>query len=461
MMSSRVAGLIDDLRRDVFAPPRVGGGALRVGAEVELIPVDATSRRACPIVEPVGGVGGVGAVGETGAADAPATLPVVRRLAARERWTEHPSPYGAPVFVTPDGGVVSYEPGGQLEYSAPPCASLATLSARLRATVGALAAEARAGGIELLAVGLDPHNVIDVVPLQLSGARYAAMDAYLATRGRSGARMMRQTASFQVTLDAGEDPVGAWRVLSAAAPYVTALFANSSRYAGHASGYRSARAHTWRTLDPTRTGLPAADAADPAAAYGAFALAAPAIFHRDPEGSYHSFADLLDAGRVTEADWNLHLTTLFPEVRPRRIGDTPTFEVRSADAISAEWYAAPLVLLAGIIYDRRARREAAELLGPADPSLLARAARAGLRDASIGPVAAELFALATRGATRLGDAAISIAELEVASEFAARYTQRGRSPADDADAAAGVAAGTLASPLATRTAGPVHAAALG
>ena len=48
--------------------------------------------------------------------------------------------------------------------------------------------------------------------------------------------MMRQTAAFQITVDAGEDPVGLWQVLSAAAPYVTAMFANSSHYAWRARG---------------------------------------------------------------------------------------------------------------------------------------------------------------------------------------------------------------------------------
>jgi glutamate--cysteine ligase len=448
MSTPRIAGLIEQLRRDAFTPPSDGRrhAGVRVGAEIELIPIDSASRRRCPIQ----------AAADTASGSAPATLPIVRRLAARQGWAERSSSSGAPVFTVPDGGALSYEPGGQIEYSTPPCASVSALVARLRATVGLLCVETRAVGIDLLAVGLDPYNAIDDVPMQLPGQRYTAMHEYFAARGRAGGRMMRQTAAFQVTLDGGDDPVGTWRVLSAAAPYVTAIFANSPRYVGRASGYQSARAQAWRTLDRTRTGLPAAAAADPATAYCSFALAAPAMLHRGADGAYQSFGALLAKGAVTDADWGVHHTTLFPEVRPRRLACVPTFEARSADAIPATWYPAPLVLLAGIVFDRRARQEATELLGPADPDLLPRAARAGLRDPSLGPVAAELFELALRGAARLGAQTVGSAELETAHEFATRYTWRGRSPADDVASVDGSSRGVDA-----RQPGAMHATALG
>ena len=433
-----IAELTDRLRQDAFtradAALGASGDRAHIGAEVELIPVDAVTGRRCPIL-----------AGPDAATGSPSpTLPILRRLAARYHWVERPSSSGAPVFVLPDGGALSYEPGGQIEVSSAPCASVSTLVGRLRSLVSVLCVDARAAGIDLLAVGLDPFNAVDDVPLQLSGARYTAMDAYFAARGggggggggggsaRAGARMMRQTAAFQVTVDGGDDPVATWRVLSAAAPYVTAIFANSSRYLGRDAGFQSARAHTWRTLDRARTGLPAANASDPAAEYVAFALAAPAMLHRSADGTYPSFEALLATGRATNADWAVHLTTLFPEVRPRRLASGPTFEVRSADAISPRWYAAPLVLLAGIAFDPRARHQAAELLGPADADLLPDAARDGLRDPVLGPRAADLFEVALGGAARLGDAVVGGAELEAAREFGCRYTWRSRSPADNA-----------------------------
>jgi glutamate--cysteine ligase len=438
-----VARLAEQLQRDAFTPRPAGNGCPpRIGAEIEFIPVDVDTHRRSPIVSTPG--------------MAAPTLPILRRLAYREEWREDPSASCAPVFTMPDGGVLSYEPGGQIEYSAPPSASVSALIAGLRETTRALRDEASASGIDLLAVGLDPFNGIDRVPLQLHGDRYTAMDAYLAACGPAGPRMMRQTAAFQITADAGDDPVGLWQLLSAAAPYVTATFANSSRYAGALTGDRSARAQTWRALDPSRTGLPAATTSTPGAAYTAFALVAPAILRRSADGRYRPFTDLLASGDATLADWGPHLTTLFPEVRPRRSAGTPTFELRSADMVPPELFAAPLVLVAGLAFDAQARRAAADLLGPADPGLLDRAGHEGLRDPAIARVARDLYTLAMHGSARLGEDVVSGADLDAAWDFAAHYLERGRSPADDLELPDAVQAATP-----PRFADGPHATALG
>jgi glutamate--cysteine ligase len=416
-----VPRLVARLRRDCFSPS-VAFGPARIGAEVELIPVDAVSHRRCPII----------ATRESAAKGSPATLPVLRRLAIYQGWHEHASPYGAPIYRMPDGGTISYEPGGQIEYSAPPAVSVSTLVARLRGMVALLRQAAGDAGIELLAVGIDPYNSVSHVPLELSGTRYVLMDAYFSELGPAGARMMRQTAATQVTVDGGEDPVALWHILSATAPYLTAVFANSARYAGGWSGDRSARAQAWRQLDYMRTGLPAASSIDPAADYSAFALRAPAILLPGRDGTYRPFHTLLSSGEAGEADWAPHLTTLFPEIRPRRLGEVATFEVRSADALEPDWYAAPLVMLAGLSYDRDARRVAASLLGPASPEILDRAGHLGLGDPIVAARAAELYALGLRGAARLGSDVVGGEELETAREFGAQYVFRGRSPADDA-----------------------------
>ena len=137
-----------------------------------------------------------------------------------------------------------------------------------------------------------------------------------------------------------------------------------------------------------------------------------------------SFAE---RGIVDPADsaWRTHLTTLFPEVRPRG-----HFEVRSCDAIDARWYAAPIVFLAGLAYDDIAAREAS-ILAAESRALLRTAGESGLRDPSIARTARDLFQLALAGARRLGDAYCGGAALETAAEFFATYTARDRSPADD------------------------------
>ena len=182
-------------------------------------------------------------------------------------------------------------------------------------------------------------------PLLLPTKRYERMADYLGRRGPAGARMMRQTAAFQVALDLDDEPWLRWRVLNAAAPYVVAIFANSSVYAGEETGCASARAQVWRALDPARTGLPWDERAP---GRGLSRLCARGAGDPAPtvDGEHLRFGEWLGRADVTLEEWHDHLTTLFPEVRPRG-----HFELRSADAVAPQWYAAPLALAVGITYD--------------------------------------------------------------------------------------------------------------
>ncbi|CAN5854781.1 ergothioneine biosynthesis glutamate--cysteine ligase EgtA [soil metagenome] len=381
----------------------------RVGAEVELIPVEASTGRRCPL--------------ESGAV--PGTLPLLRRFGARQGWKETRTAKGTPCFVLPVGGTLTFEPGGQLEYSSPPCRSPSALLALLRSVVLPLRAAAAGEGIELMAVGIDPLNSTEDAPLLLRTRRYARMAEYLGRIGPAGARMMRQTAAFQVSLDLDDEPRLRWSVSNAAAPYVTAIFANSPVYAGSATGCRSTRAQVWRALDPARTGLPWNGAA-PVTAYLDFALGAPAILLPQLGGEHRPFGEWLRHARPTMAEWRDHLTTLFPEVRPRG-----HLELRSCDAVAPQWYAAPIALAVGITYDTRALRAAADLLGRPDLGLLDRAGRLGLGDPAIGRTAVQLVDIALAGCESLGPAYFHPADLEQARTFFDHYTRHGRSPGDD------------------------------
>ena len=409
--------LLQDLRTHAFAIGRAPGRP-RIGAEVELIPVSLETGAQVPVVSQ----------------DGLSTLPLLRRFGARHGWREDPSPYGVPQWTLPDGGVISYEPGGQIELSAAASATATELIASLRGTVLPLTDAARDAGIGLLSVGVEPRNPLRGVDLQLPGSRYVRLTNFLRDIGTGGERMMRQTAAMQVSLDFGPEPLFTWRVLNAMAPYVTAIFASSPLYAGGPTGYRSYRARIWRELDGGRTGC--FDCADPVAEYLDFALAAPALLLGDGT-RWRPFAEWNAEGCAGPDEWRSHLTTLFPEVRPKGF-----VEVRGADAVAPEWYAAPLVLLAGIVYHLPTLRAAVDLLGPPEPALLHAAGRDGLSDPRIASVARDLADLGMRGAAAL-PGFFSAEDLDEAAEFFERYTHLSRSPADDvldALAAAPVAA---------------------
>ena len=396
------AALRNEIHATSFSPQHDAGS--RVGAEVEFLVLDELTRRPLPLHGPRG------------------LIERLRRYATRAGWTEFAGYDGTPRFDVAGTAVISFEPGGQLEISTVPCNSASGLVRLLHHIVLPLRIALSDVGVSLLAAGIDPYNVADRVPLQLHVDRYERMTRYFDEIGPFGARMMRQTAAIQVSLDRGSSPAARWRLLNDLAPYLIAMFANSPHHNGIETGHRSFRAHCWRMLDPTRTGMALPDP-DPAGAYTRFALAANDMMNPDRVGSHRSFESSFDGN--DQQRWSTHLTTLFPEVRPRG-----HFEVRSCDAIDPSLYAAPIVLLAGLAYDERAASEAS-LLAAESRSLLRTAGERGLRDVAVARTARDLFALALAGARRLGPTFIEEQDLEVAAQFNADYTARGRSPADD------------------------------
>jgi glutamate--cysteine ligase len=382
----------------------------RVGAEIEMLPFFADSGLPCPL--------------EATRNDERCTLALIRAHGARLEWEERRSSKGAPYFALPNGWTLTFEPGGQLELCTLPRASISCLLHEVRTTIIGLKQAAVDAGIELASVGIDPRNDIRCVPLQLHSPRYERMTRYFESIGPSGARMMRQTAATQVSLDPGRDPAWRWRLLSDLTPYLTAMFANSPSYAGERTDYQSFRARCWRLLDPSRTGVPHPQLSA-CEAYTRFALDAGDMSRTGADGTYRSFGEWASDGQWTEPQWNDHLTTLFPEVRPRG-----HLEVRSIDALEPEMLGAPLILLAGLIYDEQTAEEARRLLPSADEEILNRAAQCGLHDETIGRIAADLALLGIRGAQALGEDVVTGSDLESAEEFFRAWTLARRAPAD-------------------------------
>jgi glutamate--cysteine ligase len=385
------AKLLDDLGQRFFSPmnsrtPRA------IGVELELIPVHELTRLpALPRSN-----------------EGPSTADVLSRLGQRQGWLEKSVENDPPSWKLDDGTYISFEPGGQIEISSAPHASASSLIHATQGLVAIIREAMTAAGIELIAFGVDPYNDIDAVPLQLHRDRYSRMTRYFDSIGPSGVRMMRQTAAVQINVERGNDPKRRWILLNALAPYIVALFANSRRYAGKATEYASYRAYLWRTLDTSRTGLPA-DSTDPAARYFTFALDAKAMRSSNGPKSWVSFRDWMRSTDLSEDDWLFHLSTLFPEVRPKEF-----FEIRSPDAIDSDRLAAPLVFVTGIVYDEESASAAAKLVGAPSERLLERAGRLGLADPELGGTLPALIELALSGARRLGDDYLSAAHVSTA-----------------------------------------------
>jgi glutamate--cysteine ligase len=393
-MSLDEATLVADVRNRLFAPSAL---AITTGAELEFIPVIAATKLPVPI----------------DAASGPSLLKLVENADAPE-WKEISATGGAPSWNLPDGSRISFEPGGQIEISSSPHDNLSTLVTSLQETVRRLTVAAKKSGLELLFAGADPHNDIAAVPLQLTSDRYVRMTRYFEARGEFGIRMMRQTAALQISVEHGPRPLERWTLLNALAPYITAIFANSPRYAGRDTGHASYRAHFWRELDSSRTGI-AFDKDDPPKAYADFALSAGALRADNGHGEFREFRSLLDDPTLTMEDWHFHLSTLFPEIRPKEY-----FEIRSADTISPENLSAPLAFVAGLVYDEASARAALSLLRSPDVNLLVDAGREGLRNPKLRSRAAQLVGLSIDGISRLPASYLTTQHRTQAAEWLAR-----------------------------------------
>ncbi|MEO3779305.1 ergothioneine biosynthesis glutamate--cysteine ligase EgtA [Micromonospora sp. B11E3] len=304
------------------------------------------------------------------------------------------------------GGAVTLEPGGQLEISTAPRASLAALIETTDADIAQLSDLLRAAGLVLGRTGIDPWRTPRPV---VESPRYRAMRCVFDRQGRAGRTMMYSTAGLQVCLDAGEpDQVAArWAAAHAVGPPLLAAFATAGRHAGRSTGWASARMAAWLAIDPARAGpvwSPARPGADPVAAWTAYALAAPLLCLRGDDD-----ADWTPPAGVTFGDWiagalprppttddlDYHLSTLFPVVRPRGY-----LEIRYLDAQPGRDWRLPLAVLAALLADPDTVARATTLAAPVAHRWHA-AARYGLADPALARAAADLLDLALTALPRL------------------------------------------------------------
>lgn len=340
-------------------------------------------------------------------------------------WNRQPAE--DPVFLA-DGAKVSFEPGGQLEVSTDPAAGISE-AVDLQLRVWRLVAEAVPGRVVF--AGLDVWNDVGRVPLQLKASRYTAMDVYLTRRGPAGRTMMRHTCAVQVNLDGG-GPRFSTRLAcaQALAPFLTVAFAASP-----SASTLAGRAAIWRLVDPSRTGfLPGVG--DPADALFDKAMSADVLLVRrggaslpgQPGFTFRRWAEQghPEWGYPTVEDVRYHLTTLFPEVRPRR----GTLELRTPDALPLRFLPALIVLTAAAVYDEVTATQIGKYASGSDLDGLHRVAvERGYGDARLGEMTRRVWRLALEAArTRAG---IRPEHLAIAADFVERYVERGVTPADE------------------------------
>lgn len=329
----------------------------------------------------------------------------------------------------PRGSRLTFEPGGQVELSSLPHRGTSACWAALDEDGRHVRAALEAARLQLLDTGLDPFRS---PRRQLHHPRYDAMEQHFRRSGgdsaEMGPAMMTTTAACQVNLDIGHDEVDArrrWTLLHDVGPAMVAAFANSPVGADGDTGWRSGRQRVWQGLDTSRTCAPRGE--DPVTAWTDYALDA-SLMLRQRDGDDWSTAPgwtlrdwLGEDDAPTEADLALHLTTLFPPVRPRG-----WYEVRYLDTQPWRWWPVPTAVLGALLDDPAASAAAAEACAGLDD--WSAAARDGLAAPDLHDAALACLDAALAALPRLGEDAALVA---LVAAFRDTYTAPGRCPADD------------------------------
>jgi len=309
---------------------------------------------------------------------------------------------------------ITLEPGGQFELSGGLKKTIHETEAELLQHFAELK-EAGGPGLGMTCLGLNPYDDIQDIGW-VPKSRYKIMRDYLPTRGDLSHWMMKLTCTIQANVDfvSEQDAADLMRTAYLISPIAHALFANSSVDHGKPNGFQSFRGHIWTRMDPDRTGVPPfvlehdwgfGDYLD-------YVLDVPLFFIRR-DGRYVNLAgqsfrtlmeDGIDGHRATMGDFELHLSTAFPEVRMKRY-----VEVRSGDGGPVEHMTALPAFWKGLLYDAQARSQAYERLAMTRDELLVLmdvASRQGIHGQipggdSILEMARDLIAFSGQGLNRL------------------------------------------------------------
>lgn len=292
---------------------------------------------------------------------------MLRRLQELTGWTAVEEAGNVLALRGEDGRSITLEPGAQIEFGSTPCKSLNDIQAEVAEYFSWLRVLRDEFDVRFVALGAQPAKAPDEIE-RIPKSRYNILEPYLLDAGELGVWMMKATAGIQMNFDHAdaEDAALKMRTAFQLAPILTAIGANSPVRAGQYSGYATWRGHAWSKTDPTHCGIVEACTRPDSTIqdFVDWAVHAPMLFiQRDGQfldlrgRSFHEYWQQgFDGHRATEEDWDLHLSTLFPEVRFR-----PQLELRCFDTQCPVGTLAVCALAKGLFYDDQALQQAAEL----------------------------------------------------------------------------------------------------
>ena len=260
-------------------------------------------------------------------------------------------------------GTYSLEPGGQIEWSSPPCANMFELDDALTSYKSLIDSILSKRNLISLYIGVDPFTDPDSIEL-IDQKKYQLMNVSMEKRGSLGKWMMRNTSSIQVNYDIIDqrDLEEVMFIADCIHPISAYLFAHSPFHLGKSVGRRNLRNYIWENTDNTRCkslldhGIYNID--NLLDSYISLMMKAPGIFRLDDnlditESSLTLRGDLENkwsSKTLMPNDIQAALHQIFTNVRLKTL-----IEIRDIDCLPFEYIIAPVAFLTGLIENRSLR----------------------------------------------------------------------------------------------------------
>jgi len=260
-------------------------------------------------------------------------------------------------------GTYSLEPGGQIEWSSPPCANMFELDDALDSHKSLIDHILSKRNLISLYVGVEPFTDPDSIDL-IDQKKYQLMNINMERRGSLGKWMMRNTSSIQVNYDIIDqrDLEEVMFIADCIHPISAYLFSNSPFHLGKLAGEKNLRNNIWENTDNTRCkslfdhGIYNTD--NLLDLYISRMMKAPGIFRLDDnldiKESKLTLRDELEKKwsrkMLTSNDIQAALHQIFTNVRLKTL-----IEIRDVDCLPFEHIIAPVAFLTGLIENRSFR----------------------------------------------------------------------------------------------------------
>ena len=248
-----------------------------------------------------------------------------------------------------NGKTITLEPGNQIELSGSQLSNIHEVCSESYEFQEKLNLACEDIGLTTLSVGYDPFSNINKIPNNPK-KRYKIMTKEMPKNGPLSLEMMYLTAGTQINIDYKneEDFKKKFKVASYLTPLSIALFSNSAIKENKFSGYLSYRSNVWQKT--SRAGLPEVFLDEMSfEKYADFVLDYPLLFlqknndYQFPDGK--TYSDLIKQDEADKKNLELHLSTIFTEVRLKSY-----IEVRSLDACEWDCHCAGPAFFIGLLY---------------------------------------------------------------------------------------------------------------